>query len=155
MIEHALWFCGFVFCVLKRERASKFECPKTREFREKFVQPFYENTLEAENFCDQKFSRYLWFSAIFWKIKAAKKNFFWAFSKWNQQNHGSFYAFYNCLFWKMCVLTHFEGQITVEIQIMATFIKWNKDCNSKDVIKSWSFLQKSINFLISWYTLSN
>ena len=29
----------------------------------------------------------------------------------------------------------------------------NKNCNSKDVRKSRSFLEESINFLIQWYTL--
>ena len=55
----------YSFCIyVPREWESKFDRPKTREYREKFVQPLYENTLQ--------------FSAIFWKIKTAKKNFFFS-----------------------------------------------------------------------------
>ena len=43
-------YFGFMdfFCVLKWGRASKFDRRKTREYREKFAQPLYENTLQAK-----------------------------------------------------------------------------------------------------------
>ena len=127
-------FCGFIFLRAQTERASKFGRKKLGSIERNLSSPYMKIPYKQKVFVIRSFCNICDFQ-LFKKKKKKKKK-----KKSKRQNHGFFYAFYNCLLWKMWALTHLEGQIMVEIQIITTFIKWNKNCNSKDVIKSWSFL---------------
>ena len=78
-------FAGWILACLNGSGQVNLTAQKL-EYREKFVQPLYENTLQAKTFWNQNFLRFLWFLANFWKIKAAKnkkKHYFLNISQLN------------------------------------------------------------------------